>query len=106
MSDRHGIILSSARNAEKENRMYTSIARLNEAEKLGFDPSTLNFDYNQRNVDDYDTFRVEKGMVVMFADKNNTDPVDMFNKLVESANGIGDAEELYQQFTDFCLEVD
>ncbi len=89
-----------------ENQMYISIARLNKAEKLGFDPSTLNFDYNQRNVDDYDTFQVEKGMVVMFADENNTDPIEMFDKLVESANGIGDANELYQQFVDFCLEED
>jgi hypothetical protein len=86
--------------------MYTSIARLNEAEKLGFDASILNFDYNQRNVDDYDTFSVEKGMIVMFADENNADPIDMFDKLVESANGIGDATELYEQFIDFCLEVD
>lgn len=85
--------------------MYSSITRLNEAEKLNFDPSTLDFDYNQRNVDNYDTFSVEKGMVVMFADKHNLDPIEMFEKLVESATGIGDAEELYQQFTDFCLEA-
>ena len=85
--------------------MYTSIARLNEAEKLNFDPSTLDFDYNQRNVDNYDTFRVDKGLVADFADKCNLDPIDMFEKLVESATSTGDAEELYQQFTDFCLEV-
>ncbi len=100
------MISTAAAKPTWKHKMYSSATILANAEKLGFDPSTLNFDYNQRNVDDYDTFQVEKGMVVMFADENNTDPIEMFDKLVESANGIGDANELYQQFVDFCLEED
>jgi len=80
--------------------MYSSATILANAEKLDFDASTLNFDYNFRNEDDFDTFNVTKGDVATFAHNNGEVPVlEMFQKLVDSMNG---DDELYYKFIDFC----
>lgn len=98
------MILLSAETPTWNTRM-AYLARIKElAESATFDASRLNFNYNLRSEDDFDTFEVTKLLVVEFAEQNGqVDPATMFDKLVSSMNRVDDAsDELYYEFVDFC----